>query len=330
MSIESPEARMQKSGAFWMALIGFALLGAVVMLVAVPGIERELAARSAAALRNFDWVSMDVDGRTLILTGVAPDQTSWQALKSSARQISPFLRLDDRTALSSDRITAPEMEIEPDRLPVRASAEENGAALDPDQTDSQPPVSAPDVPAETTMDPVVVPEPEPAVASAVEPVVADPAASPPVDVPPAAGVTATKQQVPVSECQARLDSAMRAEVIRFQSGSTEILPASLPLLKDISRVALGCHARIEVSGHTDDLGEDAENLTLSLQRAQAVVDFLVSQGVRADMLAAKGYGEAFPVQPNTTWAGRKANRRIAFKVLQEGPLQLESSGQESP
>ena len=48
------------------------------------------------------------------------------------------------------------------------------------------------------------------------------------------------------------------------------------------------------------------------------------------MLVANGYGEAFPVQANTTWAGRKANRRIAFKALPEGGQVSESVGQESP
>lgn len=72
---------------------------------------------------------------------------------------------------------------------------------------------------------------------------------------------------------------------------------------------------IEIGGHTDNIGSDGDNQELSERRAQAVVDYLVSQGIRADRLAARGYGETIPVASNESAAGRALNRRTEMKVL---------------
>lgn len=73
--------------------------------------------------------------------------------------------------------------------------------------------------------------------------------------------------------------------------------------------------RIEVSGHTDDQGTDAYNLSLSTNRARVVYEYLISAAVPASRLEYKGYGEKVPVAPNTTEEGRKQNRRTTFRVL---------------
>jgi len=67
---------------------------------------------------------------------------------------------------------------------------------------------------------------------------------------------------------------------------------------------------IEVAGHTDSMGSDAYNMNLSQQRAEAVRNFLISKGVAADRLTAKGYGESQPVADNATEEGRFKNRRV--------------------
>ncbi|MFZ3260811.1 MAG: OmpA family protein [Thiobacillus sp.] len=67
---------------------------------------------------------------------------------------------------------------------------------------------------------------------------------------------------------------------------------------------------IEVAGHTDSMGSDAYNMKLSRQRAAAVRNFLISRGVAADRLTAKGYGESQPVADNATEDGRFKNRRV--------------------
>jgi len=72
---------------------------------------------------------------------------------------------------------------------------------------------------------------------------------------------------------------------------------------------------IEVAGHTDSKGSDAYNMTLSLQRAEAVRNFLISRGVAADRLSAKGYGESQPVADNATDEGRFKDRRVELVPL---------------
>lgn len=72
--------------------------------------------------------------------------------------------------------------------------------------------------------------------------------------------------------------------------------------------------RLEISGHTDNVGQAAYNKDLSQRRAKAVVDYLVSKGTDKARLTFAGYGDAQPVAPNATKAGRQLNRRTEFKV----------------
>ena len=72
--------------------------------------------------------------------------------------------------------------------------------------------------------------------------------------------------------------------------------------------------KIEISGHTDNTGSAAMNENLSQQRANAVVAYVVSKGIEATRLAAKGYGSKKPIATNETDAGRQQNRRTEFKI----------------
>jgi outer membrane protein OmpA-like peptidoglycan-associated protein/tetratricopeptide (TPR) repeat protein len=74
--------------------------------------------------------------------------------------------------------------------------------------------------------------------------------------------------------------------------------------------------KIEISGHTDNIGSDQSNQKLSQARAQSVVDYLTSKGVAKSRLVAKGYGESKPVATNETEEGRQINRRTEFKILE--------------
>jgi outer membrane protein OmpA-like peptidoglycan-associated protein len=71
---------------------------------------------------------------------------------------------------------------------------------------------------------------------------------------------------------------------------------------------------IQVEGHTDNVGSDAFNQTLSEQRANTVRDFLVSQGVKPDDVEARGFGKTEPVASNETASGRQLNRRVDLVV----------------
>lgn len=73
--------------------------------------------------------------------------------------------------------------------------------------------------------------------------------------------------------------------------------------------------RVEISGHTDNVGVAADNMLLSQQRAEAVKTYLVSKGIDANRLIAEGFGSTKPVADNNTAAGRGQNRRVEFKLL---------------
>ncbi|MGE3062026.1 MAG: OmpA family protein [bacterium] len=106
--------------------------------------------------------------------------------------------------------------------------------------------------------------------------------------------------------------------IYFESGKATILPESfyaldeaVKLLNDNPKV------RIEIQGHTDSVGSDSSNLSLSQARAESVRNYLVSHGIDPMRVVAKGFGEMMPVADNGTKDGRALNRRIEFLILGE-------------
>lgn len=104
--------------------------------------------------------------------------------------------------------------------------------------------------------------------------------------------------------------------IFFNTASYELLPTSnAELDKLVKLMKANPTLRIELGGHTDNVGADAANLTLSQQRANAVRDHVVAQGVDGARITAKGYGETKPVATNDTEAGRALNRRTEVTVL---------------
>ncbi len=106
--------------------------------------------------------------------------------------------------------------------------------------------------------------------------------------------------------------------ITFETGKDVIRPMSEPTLQEALTVLLAYpDVRLEVQGHTDDVGDDARNLDLSQRRAEAVVRWFTSHGVESGRLTAMGYGETRPVDDNGTDAGRAENRRVEFKLLQD-------------
>ena len=103
--------------------------------------------------------------------------------------------------------------------------------------------------------------------------------------------------------------------VNFATGSAKLLPAANDTLKTVAS-AMKANEKIEVEirGYTDSVGEEKKNQGLSERRAKSVKDFLVSEGVDADRLDTKGFGEADPVDTNDTAEGRANNRRVSFKV----------------
>ncbi|MDE6694885.1 MAG: OmpA family protein, partial [Bacteroidales bacterium] len=73
--------------------------------------------------------------------------------------------------------------------------------------------------------------------------------------------------------------------------------------------------KVEIGGHTDDIGSESYNKTLSQKRAQAVADYLISQGIDPARLSAVGYGMEKPAVPNDSDENRALNRRTEMKIL---------------
>jgi outer membrane protein OmpA-like peptidoglycan-associated protein len=138
------------------------------------------------------------------------------------------------------------------------------------------------------------------------------------------GVTDDKDQCPGTPLGTEVDTRgcaiLRREMvltgITFELDRSDIQPSSEPTL---SRAAQALRdnprAHVEISGHTDDNGSAEHNQTLSEQRANAVVDWLVAHGVSRDRLTALGFGSTHPRVPNSSEANRARNRRIEFRRL---------------
>ena len=104
--------------------------------------------------------------------------------------------------------------------------------------------------------------------------------------------------------------------IFFEVDKYELQTKSMTQLEKIHRfMTENPSVKIEISGHTDNSGTPAYNLSLSQKRAQSVYDYLVAHGVQPGRLLAKGYGADQPIADNSTEEGRQQNRRIEFKVL---------------
>jgi OOP family OmpA-OmpF porin len=112
----------------------------------------------------------------------------------------------------------------------------------------------------------------------------------------------------------------RVEGVAFLPNQAVLTGPSGAVLDQVAAVLQeNLSVRVEVGGHTDNVGDPQVNLTLSQQRADAVRKYLEAKGVRPDRLTSVGYGATKPMGDNQTPAGRAQNRRVEFKLLQELP-----------
>ena len=101
----------------------------------------------------------------------------------------------------------------------------------------------------------------------------------------------------------------------FETGKSEAKIDSYPELDRLIQLMLDVPTlKIELSGHTDNVGNDEYNLNLSQRRADAVRAYLTSRGVDKSRVLAVGYGESKPVDSNDTKEGRANNRRTEFEI----------------
>lgn len=122
-------------------------------------------------------------------------------------------------------------------------------------------------------------------------------------------VTASSQNI--------LDQTLANRVVEFEHGSAlltdsgkEILDEMIGALKKIKPV------KLDIVGHTDNVGAPSRNLALSRARADSVKTYLVGKGIASELISTSGMGADQPLMPNSDEAGRKRNRRIEFRVSQ--------------
>lgn len=104
--------------------------------------------------------------------------------------------------------------------------------------------------------------------------------------------------------------------LEFESGTTQIKLSSLESLQELAQLLVARPTyKLLISGHTDSQGNAQVNKNLSLGRANAIKNFLISEGVAKNKLTAKGFGSSKPVASNKTEEGRARNRRVEFKII---------------
>ena len=109
------------------------------------------------------------------------------------------------------------------------------------------------------------------------------------------------------------------EKIQFENNKSVILPQSFGLLDDIVKVIKDNPQakKIAIEGHASAEGDPKRNLTLSDERAKAVMKYCVDHGIDAKRLTAKGFGITKPIADNATEDGREKNRRVEFNIVEQ-------------
>ncbi|HSR39787.1 MAG TPA: OmpA family protein, partial [Phnomibacter sp.] len=114
----------------------------------------------------------------------------------------------------------------------------------------------------------------------------------------------------------QVNASLELKNILYETNSFKLNPSSfieldklVQLLKDNPSI------KVQINGHTDNVGKPADNLLLSANRAKSVVEYLISKGIDKTRLTAKGFGATQPVADNGTETGRAKNRRTELLVV---------------
>ena len=116
----------------------------------------------------------------------------------------------------------------------------------------------------------------------------------------------------------RKDRIELKQQVHFATNKSRILHDSDELLREVAQAIKDAPlVKMRVEGHTDNVGKLDDNMKLSQARADSVRDFLIKQGVDAQQLTAEGYGPTRPIASNATKAGKAANRRVEFRMVEK-------------
>ena len=135
------------------------------------------------------------------------------------------------------------------------------------------------------------------------------------DLPKGDGFNSVNKDIELKNIKVGSNIALRN--VFFNTGKWEVKDDSYAeLSRLVSLMTDVLTLKIEISGHTDNIGAESFNELLSQRRADAVVNYLVGKGVDKKRLSAKGYGQSKPVDSNDTAEGRALNRRTEFEIIE--------------
>jgi type IX secretion system PorP/SprF family membrane protein len=127
----------------------------------------------------------------------------------------------------------------------------------------------------------------------------------------------SKYEVKLKQPKIEKGLVFKLSAINFETGSDKLTTSSYSMLDKMADILKeNPNMVMEVGGHTDNVGDDQNNMTLSQNRANSVVNQLVKRGVNQTQLKGIGFGETQPITSNDTEEGRKKNRRVMFTVLE--------------
>jgi succinyl-CoA synthetase beta subunit len=277
--------------------------------------------------RAFPGMTLTAAGLGVRAEGEAPTAILQAEVLSKARTLFPAVNVSDLThivgqpapvaaaaatavaaagaaAKAALPATTPATAPTPTPAPIAAPAPVKMAeAPKPTPAPTAAPTPAPTPAPTAAPTPAPTPKPTPAPTAAPTP---KPTAAP-APAPTAAPAIAEKPAKMVQGAK-----KPRAVEVLFSMSSTAIRPGHTKDLDKLAGYLKSSGAKGEISGHTDNRGNAESNLSLSQGRAESVVKYLVSQGVSAGQLTAKGYGQTKPVTQNESVMARQKNRRIEF------------------
>ena len=305
----------RKSRRIWfsgtVALLALAAACVAWTALRIPG---DIAARTAAALQAAGLdprAAVSVAGRTVTLSGEVPDPYTRARMGAIAGSVRGVQAVHDRMRV----------------VPLQAGL------VQPPASPSQPPPERPPA-AERSVDPPAggAPRPEgwteaaavsapdpPSAAAAALTAAAKPTPAPPVPealAPPPPELPSSPRPAPPAPSEPAAAARPQLPLLHFEFDRIRLTPASQQRLREIAETLRQWpEGRIELAGHADALGPSAYNQRLSLRRAQAVADWLVSAGIDGARLQTRGYRDSRPLMDNHSRKGRAMNRRVELVLI---------------
>jgi outer membrane protein OmpA-like peptidoglycan-associated protein len=272
----------------WLAGLATLGLAAIAYVMAADAMRATAERQATAALKaaGQEWAQFRIADRLGVIDGAPPDAQAAAAARVAVSQaLAGKIGFPGVIAALTGAAGA-------EQLDLRGATPAPVAPAKPAA-----PIEAPPSPS-AAAPPIAPPAPAPAPAPAKPPVAAG---------APPAGAKA---------CEAAVLQARARRGINFATNSAALGPDARAVIAEIAAAAARCQSvRIEIAGHTDMRGAAFANQKLSEARASAVRAALIGDGVRAEALVARGYGETRPLTPGMSPRDHARNRRITFTIV---------------